>query len=144
VKAAQMSDVFVDTAGWGHLIDPKQSCHALTVSIYRAGRRSGRRFVTTNYIITELVALSISPLQLSRPVMIEFIKSLKASPYVEVVYVNQAIDEQAWKLLVQRPDKRWSLVDCVSFVVMWQRGITEALTSDYHFEQAGFLRLLKV
>ena len=42
-----------------------------------------------------------------------------------------------------RPDKEWSLVDCASFVVMQQRGLTEVLTTDHHFEQAGFVRLLK-
>jgi len=46
-------------------------------------------------------------------------------------------------LFQRRPDKTWSLVDCASFVVMQKRGITEALTSDVHFEQAGFIRLLK-
>jgi predicted nucleic acid-binding protein len=46
-------------------------------------------------------------------------------------------------LLSSREDKNWSLVDCSSFVVMQQRNITEALTNDYHFEQAGFVRLLK-
>ncbi len=45
--------------------------------------------------------------------------------------------------LVARADKEWSLVDCASFVVMQQRGLTEALTTDRHFEQAGFVRLLK-
>jgi predicted nucleic acid-binding protein len=43
----------------------------------------------------------------------------------------------------RRPDKDWSLTDCISFVVMRDRGITEALTGDHHFEQAGFKALLK-
>jgi predicted nucleic acid-binding protein len=42
-----------------------------------------------------------------------------------------------------RPDKKWTLTDCISFVVMQERGITEALTGDQHFEQAGFTALLK-
>jgi len=42
-----------------------------------------------------------------------------------------------------RPDKEWGLVDCVTFVVMKKRGITEALTADEHFEQAGFQALLR-
>ena len=43
----------------------------------------------------------------------------------------------------QRSDKDWSLTDCISFVVMRQRGIVEALTGDHHFEQAGLIALLK-
>ncbi len=49
----------------------------------------------------------------------------------------------AGEFLKAHPDKDWSLVDCASFVVMKQRGIQEALTSDHHFEQAGFVRLLR-
>ncbi|HEX8230861.1 MAG TPA: hypothetical protein VF826_16315 [Chloroflexia bacterium] len=65
------------------------------------------------------------------------------SSVVEIVHIDKALDEQAWELLSKRPDKDWSLVDCSSFVVMRQRGIQEALTTDHHFEQAGFTRLLK-
>ena len=75
--------------------------------------------------------------------MIAFIEGLKSSPYVEVVHVDAKLDEAAWQLFKSRQDKEWSLVDCASFVVMQQRGIFEALTSDHHFEQAGFVRLLK-
>jgi predicted nucleic acid-binding protein len=46
-------------------------------------------------------------------------------------------------LLADRPDKEWSLVDCTSFVLMERRGLTEALTTDHHFEQASFVRLLQ-
>jgi predicted nucleic acid-binding protein len=49
----------------------------------------------------------------------------------------------AWHLWKSRPDKEWSLVDCSSFIVMQQRGLTEALTTDHHFAQVGFIRLLK-
>jgi len=46
-------------------------------------------------------------------------------------------------LYISRPDKDWSLTDCISFVVMKERGLTGALTADHHFEQAGFVALLK-
>jgi predicted nucleic acid-binding protein len=138
-----MANVFADTAGWGHLADPTQAHHARAAAIYRTGRQQGRKFITTNYILTELVALMTSPLHIPRPAIIAFIEGLKTSPHVEIVHVDSALDEQAWQLLTQRPDKEWSLVDCASFVVMRQRGILEALTTDQHFEQAGFVRLLK-
>ncbi len=138
-----MSDLFADTAGWGNLIDPTQEHHLLAATIYRDARQQRRRLVTTNYIITELVALMTSPLNLPRSAIIEFIESLKTSPSVEVIHVNSALDERAWQMLKQRQDKDWSLVDCASFVIMKQRSISEAFTSDHHFEQAGFVRLLK-
>jgi len=138
-----MPDLFADTAGWGHLVDSTQAYHSLAASIYRGARQQGRRVITTNYVIAELVALLSSPLQVPRPAAIAFIEGLKSSPYVEIVHVDAKLDEAAWQLLKSRQDKEWSLVDCASLVVMQQRGIFEAFTSDHHFEQAGFLRLLK-
>ncbi len=57
--------------------------------------------------------------------------------------INIKMDFEAWQLLSQRQDKNWSLVDCSGFVIMNHRQVTEALTTDRHFEQAGFVRLLK-
>jgi predicted nucleic acid-binding protein len=74
---------------------------------------------------------------------VAFISGLKTSPYVEIVHIDSVLDEQAWQLFTQRPDKNWSLVDCTSFVLMQQRGLLEAFTTDEHFEQAGFVRLLQ-
>jgi len=68
---------------------------------------------------------------------------LKNTSYIEIVHISPLLDDQAWELLKSRPDKDWSLVDCASFVVMQQRGSPEALSTDHHFEQAGFARLLR-
>ncbi|MFO8040768.1 MAG: hypothetical protein R6U67_15135 [Sodalinema sp.] len=62
---------------------------------------------------------------------------------MQLVRVNQQIENAAWELLKQRLDKNWSLVDATSFIIMQQLEITNALTSDHHFDQAGFVRLLK-
>lgn len=137
-----MTNLFVDTSGWGHLVDPTQAHHLLAQTLYRRARQQGG-IVTTNYVIAELIALMTSPLRIPRPQAIAFISSLKQSPYIEIVHVDAGLDEQAWQLLSDRPDKAWSLVDCSSFVLMQERGITDALTTDHHFEQAGFRRLLK-
>ncbi len=138
-----MANLFVDTAGWGHLLDPTQKHHALAATVYRDARQKGRKLITTNYILAELTALLTSPLRIARPKIIAFVEGLKASPYVEIIHVDASLDEQAWQLFSQRQDKEWSLVDCSSFVIMQQYGLTEALTTDHHFEQAGFIRLLK-
>ncbi len=138
-----MSDLFADTAGWGHLIDSTQAYHSLAATLYRRARQQGQKVVTTNYVIVELVALLTSPLRVPRPTAIAFIEGLKTSPFIEIVHVDAKLDEASWQLLKSRQDKEWSLVDCASFVVMQQRGIYKALTSDQHFEQAGFVRLLK-
>lgn len=138
-----MPPLFVDTSGWGHLVDPSQPHHKQAAGLYRSARQEGSRLVTTNYILTELVALLTSPLRIPRARTIAFIASLKSSPLVDIVHLDTTLDAQAWQLLVDRPDKVWSLVDCASFVVMRQNRLVEALTTDPHFEQAGFVRLLK-
>lgn len=89
------------------------------------------------------MALLISPLRIPRSKIIAFIVGLKTSPHVNIVHVDPTLDAQAWQLFTERLDKEWSLVDCTSFVVMQQRGLHEAFTTDHHFEQAGFVCLLK-
>ncbi|MEW6609110.1 MAG: PIN domain-containing protein [bacterium] len=138
-----MSELFADTSGWGNLVDSTQPYHALAATIYRTSRQQGRKVITTNYVIAELAMLMTSPLRIPRTRVIAFIAGLKNSPYVEVVHVDLRLDEQAWQLFRSHQDKEWSLADCASFVVMRQRGMGEALTTDHHFEQAGFIRLLK-
>jgi len=138
-----MPQLFADTSGWGTLVDSIQPFHALAANIYREARLRSQKIVTTNYVLTEVVALFTSPLRVARPTIVAFIEGLKSSSFVEVAHVDEILDQDAWNLLRSRLDKQWSLIDCASFVLMQQRGITEALTSDHHFEQAGFIRLLK-
>lgn len=138
-----MSKLCVDTSGWGNLVDRSQPFHSLAATLYRLARQQNHKIITTNYIMAELVALLTSPLRLTRPQIITFVESLRQSPYIEILHIDAETDNKAWQLLSSREDKNWSLVDCSSFVVMQQRNITEALTNDYHFEQAGFVRLLK-
>ena len=138
-----MSELFADTSGWGNLVDPTQAFHSLAAGIYRAARQQARKLVTTNYILAELVALLTSPLRIPRPAAVAFLDGIRGSPYVEVVHVDPVLDGEAWRLLRSRLDKEWSLVDCASFVLMRRRGLLEALTTDHHYEQASFVRLLK-
>lgn len=138
-----MSALFMDTSGWGSLVDAKQPFHTKAAALYRLARDQRRKIFTTNYVIVELVALLMSPLRVSREKIIAFIDSLKSSPYLEIIPIDSALDAKGWELFKSRSDKNWSLVDCTSFVLMEERGMTEALTTDHHFEQAGFITLLK-
>jgi len=138
-----MNDLFADTSGWAAWLARREPFHARAVALVGQARQAGRRLVSANYVLAELVALLTSPLRLSRPRQIQLLTALRAATWVEVVHVDSALDAAAWSLWQSRPDKEWSLVDCASFLVMQQRGLPEALTTDHHFEQAGFLRLLK-
>lgn len=132
-----MVEVFADTSGWATFF------HARAAAVMRQWQAEGARVVTTNYVLAELVALFNNPLRMPHAHQVRIIESIKTAPWVQVVHIDPTLDEQAWTLLKTRADKDWSLVDCASFVVMRHRGISEALTTDRHFEQAGFRRLLQ-
>src|SRR5690348_12924597 len=132
------SDVFVDTSGWGIYLDREDSLYPTIFTFIQSMISGHRRLVTTNYIITELVVLLSSRYHLPRQQVIKAINAIKTDASVEILYIEQSIDDEAWTLLENRLDKGWSLVDASSFVVMQRFGITQALTTDHHFIQAGF------
>jgi predicted nucleic acid-binding protein len=138
-----MTPWFADTAGWAAWLGRPEPMHARAVSLIAQARRDGRELVTTNYVLTELASLLSSPLRLPRPQQIQLLTDLRAATWVDVIHIDPSLDAAAWTLWASRPDKEWSLVDCASFVVMQRQGLTQALTTDHHFEQAGFTRLLK-
>lgn len=70
-------------------------------------------------------------------------ETLQQDPRVTIVPPERVVYERGWALYRQRSDKTWSLTDCISFVVMNELSLREALTGDHHFEQAGFAALLK-
>lgn len=78
-----------------------------------------------------------------RKAAVELLDALEQDPQVESVPLTEELYEQALELFRKRPDKQWGLVDCVSFIVMQERGLTEALTTDEHYDQAGFRALLR-
>lgn len=138
---ATKSSLFVDTSGWVYLIDRSTTLHRDVQTIYQQAIARRKLLVTTNYIIAELIALLTSRSRISRQQIVLFVDALKAAPHVEIIHMNTELDSEAWMLLKNRIDKEWSLVDASSFVVMARYGMTEALTTDHHFTQAGFVQL---
>jgi len=108
----------------------------------RQWQQNNRGVVTTSYVLSELISL-FTRLRVPREISLTHIEILRSSTWVEIVHIEESLDAEAWQFLAKRLDKEWSLVDAVSFIVMQERGMTEALTEDHHFEQAGFVRLLK-
>jgi predicted nucleic acid-binding protein len=135
--------IFADTAGLAAYADRTQAAHVRAVECVRAVTDTGNHLITTNYVLAELAALLTRPLRIPREQQIVFFTALRSAAWIEVVHIDPALDAAAWQLWATRADKEWSLVDCASFVVMQDRGLSEALTSDHHFEQAGFVALLR-
>lgn len=138
-----MNEVFADTAGGANYFVRTEPSHEQAKDLMKQWHADRIRVITINYVLMELVALFTSPLRIPRKRLIETIDTIKSTPWIEIVHIDHTLDEEAWTLLREREDKKWSLVDCASFVVMQHRNILEALTTDPHFEQAGFVSLLK-
>lgn len=100
-----------------------------------------RQRTTTSYVLAEYVALGLIR-GLPRTGVLAFSQEILDDDSVEVIWVNEDLHRRGVELLQRRPDKTYSLCDAVSFVLMRERGETEALTTDRHFEQEGFRRLL--
>ena len=99
------------------------------------------RILTTDWVLMEVAdALARSE---CRSRIRDFMLHLRQAPGCEVIPASRELLDRAMELYHQHADKEWTLTDCVSFVVMHERGVTHALTEDHHFEQAGFTALLK-
>ncbi len=129
--------MLLDTSGLFCLVHRDEPQHAEAKQLYA----SATKRLTHNYVLDEFVALAHAR-KLSRQASLAFSSSLLDSLNVAVVWVDEALHRQALDLLQARIDKTYSLCDAVSFIIMRERGITDALTTDKHFEQEGFVRLL--
>lgn len=138
-----MKGLFVDTAGWAAFLVRSEAFHDQAVFLLEHARENARPVVTTSYVMPELVALLTSPLQVPRREQVRILGTLRSAAWIRILHVDPAQDEAAWRLFTRHDDKTWSLVDCSSFIVMREQSITVALTTDRHFEQAGFTRLLR-
>jgi predicted nucleic acid-binding protein len=129
---------FADTYYYLAMVNPRDQAHRRVMAL--AGPMLGP-IVTTSWVLTEVGdALAAPPL---RPIFHDLMNELWADEETEIVAASDEPFRRGVALFARRPDKSWSLTDCTSFVVMADRGLTEALTGDHHFEQAGFRALLR-
>jgi predicted nucleic acid-binding protein len=129
--------VFADTFFYLALLRADDPAHqrALTAA------RLNQPIVTTEFVLLELGnACARSE---DHADFLALVQGMRASRRITVVPLNSELFERGLRRMSERTDKDWSLTDCISFVVMEDRAITEALTGDRHFEQAGFAALLK-
>jgi uncharacterized protein len=130
--------VFLDTFALIAWINSKDVAHPLVTSFLKSF--SGR-IVTTEWVLIEFAdAFSMTR---SKPLAIEAIKRIRRLPMFEVVGLDPSILQSGFDLYESRLDKDWSLTDCISFTRMTSKALTDALTADHHFEQAGFRALFK-
>jgi predicted nucleic acid-binding protein len=135
-----MSELFLDTGYAIALSAPKDQHHVAAVELAKRLQADGAQLVTTRAILVE-IGNALSRLQ-HRLAATRLLRALENDASVEIVPVSEELYLRAFHLYEQRSDKEWGMTDCISFIVMQDRGLTQALTPDVHFEQAGFKALL--
>jgi predicted nucleic acid-binding protein len=131
-----VSDVFADTFYFLALLNPEDRQHAKAVAHSQKLRST---IWTTEWVLTE-VADAFAGSQMRFKVA-GFVEKLPQLPNTRVVEANTVTFHGGLRLYAERSDKAWSLTDCISFVVMKENGLRDALTGDRHFTQAGFVAL---
>ncbi len=96
--------------------------------------------MTTEFVLLELADALCKPSQ--REEVLTLWSVVETDPAFRLVHANPELIERGRTLYRERADKEWPLTDCISFVVMRDHAVSEALTADHHFEQAGFKALL--
>jgi uncharacterized protein len=129
---------FADTAFFVGLLNERDERHP---DAKRLVKEYAGRILTTYWVLLELANYFASTRY--RETAGDFIDGWLSDPAMECVLPGGKAFHTGLKLYRGRQDKEWSLTDCMSFNLMRERGVTEALTSDHHFEQAGFRILLK-
>lgn len=132
-----MKAVFADTFYFLALLNERDAAHKRAVAV---SRRAGLTLVTTEFVLLELADALCQPGQ--RTEVLALWKVVETEPAFRLVPVTTELIQRGQELYRERPDKNWPLTDCISFVVMQDHELTEALTADRHFEQAGFKALL--
>ena len=132
-----MNAVFADTFFYLALLDETDPGHERAL----AESKIPRLLLTTEFILLELG--NACARAEDHADFLALVAGLRASPRVRIIPLSPDLFNRGLARMRERNDKDWSLTDCVSFIVMEEEGLNEALTGDQHFEQAGFKALLK-
>lgn len=133
-----MSVVFADAFYFVARLNGRDQHHDRVLKFSRDFRA---HLLTSDWVLMEVAdALAKSE---CRGRVRDFIHHLRRMAACEIVPASREVLDRALDLYHQHTDKEWTLTDCVSFIIMRERNVTDALTGDKHFEQAGFNALFK-
>lgn len=133
-----MTPVFADTSFFVALHNRRDALHSRAVE---CAAQLTAPLLTTEFILLEVANFFTRPADRGKFAALD--STLRSDAATTIVPASSELYAQGLELFASRSDKEWSLIDCISFHVMMERGLTEALAADAHFEQAGFLILLK-
>ena len=134
------SKLFLDTSFAIALVSSRDEHHGRAKVLLRQIEAQRIPLVTTRPVIVEVGnALAKRPL---RARAVALLDTYDEDPSIEVAPLSDELYERGRRMYKQHKDKTWGLTDCISFIVMRERGLTDALTADRHFRHAGFRPLL--
>ena len=136
-----MKTVFADAGYWIAIINPLETLHLKAKKL--AQTHLSAKLITTELVLVELLNFYAAGGPRMRSLAARYVAQIRQNNYVEVIELNAELFDKGHQLYANRPDKEWGMVDCVSFVVMQQWGLTDALAYDHHFQQAGFRALMR-
>jgi uncharacterized protein len=136
-----MRQVFADTFYWVALINPADKWSDRVVQFAESAKDV--RIVTTDEVLGEVLAFYSKASQHLRQQAAVLVRAILNDPEITVVEQTHFSFLKGFDLYENRPDKGYSLTDCVSMIVMQSLGITEVLSHDRHFVQEGFGILFK-
>lgn len=123
------------------MLNADDELHEKATRNYQEMMKAGRRFMSSTAVLNEVAnALSRPKFRTS---VVELYKRLQKSQRVEILFVDENTWASGWDLYENRPDKEWSLTDCISIVMMQEQSLKDPLTTDKHFQQAGLNALLR-
>lgn len=131
-----MTTLFVDTSAWYDFLLSGSPKHKELVQLVR---QPDVRLVTSTYVLDELVALLL--VRTNHALAARVGGWIRSAKEVQVEHPDAAEELRAWTLFLERPDKAYTLTDCLSFVIMHRLKIDTALATDDHFRQEGFVTL---
>lgn len=135
-----MPTVLVDTAAWIALVNTRDELHGRAEQTMADLRRQNVALITTEFVLLEVSnALCTSAW---REKGVKLIDGLRSLADLQILAADTTLLDEGWQLYRSRLDKEWSLTDCTSIVVIQKERIDQVFTSDHHFEQAGFIKLL--
>jgi len=133
-------EVFADTSALYAFVDKNDANHVVAREAVTRLARAGRRIVATDYIITE--AINLANARGGAAVAIRVLDLIEQSAGIRVEWIGVDRFDAAKAFFRKHSDHGYSFTDCTSFVVMRELRLTEALTTDHHFVEAGFRSLI--
>ncbi|HXJ96129.1 MAG TPA: PIN domain-containing protein [Terriglobia bacterium] len=133
--------LFADTFYWVALFDRFDSAHNRALAL--TAERKSSHIVTTDEVLAECLNFFSGRPEVLRSAVAEKARDFLSDPAIDVIPQSRNSFRAGLELYIRRPDKGYSLTDCISMEAMRREGLTEVLTDDHHFEQEGFRALFR-